>query len=194
MTRFTAVNIHSKDTILKLSSAQYNVFGIGKKMKILFTGVLVMATAIITKPGESAFAMLMLLGGWLIMSTALPRKRQEEKLLQKMDGKYPKSRFCFEENEIIVHVGDDARRVPYSTIIAVARDDEYYYLFISRMSAYMFPRVSVEPTRGIDSFIEEKTGLTFINPCSLFRMNFKEISIRIRNLRRIRIRKKGPSL
>lgn len=190
MAGFTAENIHSEASVRKLSAVQYNIFGIGKKLKIFITGAVLVAAAVFGNPGETGFFLMMMTGGWLLMSTGLPQIRQTDKLIERMNGKFPGSSFLFEEDEIIVYTGSDFQRIPYERIVTIAKDAEYYYLFISRMSAYMFPKDSVMPSGGFEEFLEEKAGLPLIKPCSILRMSFREAGLRIKNLRQLRRRKK----
>lgn len=194
MEKFTAKNIHSKDSIRRLSAVQYNIFGFAKKLKIFLSGILIVAAANFGNCGALGFGLLMLLGCWLLMSTSLPQMRQSDKLIKMMGGKYPKSSFSFQEDKVIVSTGGDIRSIPYCRFITVAKDNGHYYFFISRMSAYMFPVETVVPQENFERFIKEKTGLKFIKPCSLFQMSLYDMGLRIKNLMLLRKRKEAGGI
>jgi len=189
---FSAKNVHSEASIRRLSEVQYNLFGLAKQIGILLSGIIMLGIGVLVPVGEISFFILLFIGGWLIASPKLPQRRQADKLIEAMNGRYPQSSFSFQEESILVTVIEDCQQVPYSKIVCLAEDKEYYYIFISYLSAYMVSKDTIEPKGKEDfkRFISEKTGLLFQNPCSLFGLNIKEIKVRMQNVRTLRARRR----
>lgn len=191
MEKFTADNIHTESSIRKLSAVQYNIFGLRKQLNIFLMGGICVAVAVFVDLGEVGSALLMLLGCWLVVSTKLPQVRQTDKLIKLMNGTYPESHFSFSDTAVDVHTGGDVQTVPYMRLVCLAHDKENIYLFISIMSAYMFPTASIKPqdAERFENFISKETGLRFVTPSSIFRLSVRELKVRAANRRVLRSRK-----
>lgn len=191
MEYFTAKNTHSETSVRKLSEVQYNLFGLAKQLGIFLSGAVMVGVGLFVSVGEISFFLLLFIGGWLIASVKLPQRRQADKLIEAMNGRYPQASFSFQEKSVLVTVPEDCQRVPYSKIVCLAEDAEAYYIFIHYLSAYMVPKDSLRPKNdaGFREFLSEKTGLLFQRPCSLLGLSLKEIRVRIANVRTLRARR-----
>ncbi len=191
---FTAHNKHTEKSIQRLSKAQYNLFGTLKQIRILITGIACLLVAVFINIGGIYQVFLMLIGGWLVVSSQLPEKRQTEKLLLSMNGHFPESAFTFDDYAFFVKINgaDEVLSYPYEKIVCIAKDNEYYYLFISPFSGFMFPFSSLVPNEPskFEEFLLKKTNLIFLSPCSLFKLSLKEIQKRIKSAKTLRKRKK----
>ena len=191
MEYFSAKNTHSEASIRKLSEVQYNLFGLAKQLGIFLSGLVMIGVGLLVPVGEISFFLLLFIGGWLIVSVKLPQRRQADKLIEAMNGRYPQSSFSFQEKSLLVTVPEDCQQVPYGKIVCLAEDAEAYYIFIHYLSAYMVPKNSLRPKddEGFKAFLSKKTGLLFQKPCSLLGLSLKELRVRLANVRTLRARR-----
>lgn len=193
MERFTAHISHTEESIRRLSQVQYDIFGIGKKLRIFLTGLLLLGVSLFVELYQTASILLMLLGCWLLVSMNMPQRRQADKLIALIQGDYPSSAYSFSGEGLTVRSAGTETFTAYNRMVALAQDQSYFYIFISRMSAYMFPKDTLSPqdAQGFADFIARETGLSFVKPCSLLGISARELNRRMHNRRVLQQRRKS---
>ena len=139
---------HDEKTLIALSHMQYDLFCV---RNYIARNVLAI-TAILV--GGFYFKhiwgiLLLAYGTYLLTSTYASANHTARKLIAAIEadgGKYPASRYFFEEGQIriVYHPGEadeeELDPVGYGAVQKLGEDREYLYLFVSDRGGYMIPK------------------------------------------------------
>lgn len=176
---------HTEESIYRLSSVQFNIFGVWHKLIRILTALTLLWLGINMKSSMVVAAFCLMVGAWMIASLNQIPKHKARKLIDSADGKLPKSAYTFEERQIRIKSTGTSSSITYDQITRLVEDDDYFYLFINRNAAYMLAKKSIEPSaKELRSFLAEHTGLQWTANRPLWRMNLRDMIGRVKSGRR----------
>lgn len=136
---------------------------------------------VVGRLGEGPRLALIAFGAIALMNVGASAKARADRILAavRQKGAFPRTTLTFKADEIgIKERSGLTDSLPYSGILRLIRDDEYWYLFISRTAAYMLPMAGlngqISPAR-FEALLQQKTGLEFARPFNLLRVNLADI-------------------
>ena len=179
---------HSEETIRRLSKVQYDTFSAATKVVWYLTCVvsLALGTGLIGRLGETPRLLLTAFGAIALMNVGAGAKARAGRVIAavRQNGEFPRTTLTFHDAEIgIEERGGKTGSMKYSGILRLVKDDEYWYLFISRTAAYMLPVTGlngqISPAR-FEALLQKKAGLEFERPFSLLRVNLQDLAAGLR--------------
>ncbi len=183
MDNFTITMEHSEESIRRLSKVQYDTFSVLTKVMWYLTCAvsLALGVGLIGQLDETPRLLLAAFGAIALMNIGASAKARADKVIAavKQKGEFPRTTLTFKDDEIgIEERSGKTGSMKYGSILRLIRDDEYWYLFISRTAAYMLPITGlngqVSPAR-FEALLQKKTGLEFSRPFSLLRVNLPDL-------------------
>lgn len=178
---------HTEESIYRLSSVQFNIFGVWHKLIRILTALVLLWLGINMQSSTVVAALCLMAGAWMIASLNQLPKHKAKKLIDSADGKLPKSSYTFEERSIRIKSTGASGSITYDQIVRLVEDDDYFYLFINRNAAYMIAKKSAEPSaKELRKFIAEHTELQWTANSPLWRMSVRDIIGRVKSGRRKR--------
>lgn len=157
---------HSRESFELLSQMQYNLFC---KTNRIVRSVLTIAAVLFGLMHTSEWWGILIIayGCYLGTSTYSSANHTAHKLSDQVEKSglgYPKSRFRFEEKELIISPIPDQRdkrtSLSYPELQGLGEDLNYFYLFRDSFGGYMIPKEALgNKTDRFRDFLEEHTGL-----------------------------------
>lgn len=176
---------HTEASIYRLSAVQFNIFGMAHKITRVATAVILLWLGVSMRSSIAVATICLMVGSWMLVSLNQIPKHKAKRLIDAAEGIFPQSVFTFKDNSIQLKSSDMTRSIFYDQIVCLAEDKDYFYLFISRIAAYMIDKSTVEPNaEKLRDFLSEKTTLQWIMPHSFWRTNIHDILNTTRYYRR----------
>lgn len=174
---------HTEETVRRLAKVQYDTFSAVTKIAWYLTCIvcLMLGTGLIGELGNTSKILLTAFGAIAIMNVGASGRARADRVLAaiRQKGQFPRTTLTFREGHIdIEERSDGTGKMAYSSILRLIKDDEYWYLFISRTAAYMLPMTGLNgrmsPAR-FEELLQKKTGLTFARPFNILRVNLPDL-------------------
>lgn len=174
MTAITASMQHTKETITRLSRTQYNIFSFRSKLLQLICGLILIFFGIQNR--TITISVLYLFAGcWLCMNTDVRAKLRATRICDSLEGRYPATQYTFKEAAFFLDA-DASAPITYIHLIRLIEDDKYLYLYISKSSAYMIDKSTVQPDiKALKDLLEYQTGLRFVRSPSLLNFSLRTL-------------------
>lgn len=175
MEPFTASMQHSEQSIRQLSKVQYNTFQLGWKIMQAVCALLLiwlgLSHAVGIWQGICVFT-----GCWLFINMDTPAKLRADKVIDSMKGRFPFTRYSFTLSGIQMEASGEITGISYSALIRLVEDDRYFYLYISKLSAYMIDKKTAQPDPNhVRKRIENGSGLRFTRVTTLLNFNLRTL-------------------
>lgn len=166
---------HSQRTIAKLVQTQYDTFQFKNKVVQALVGFGLVLFGLFA-PGEMIMPWIALFVGCVMLANlnTVP-KRQTKKLLAQMGKKYPQSDYTFGEEGFRYY--DKGDTIGYKSLIRLVEDNQYCYLYVSTVSAYMVDKGTVTggSVEEFKAFLADKADLSWTRPASLLTFRLKDL-------------------
>lgn len=166
MTYYEITMQHSRESFELLSRMQYNLFC---KTNRILRSVLVIAAVLFGLMNSSEWWGILAIayGCYLGTSTYSSSNHTAHKLSDQVEKSglgYPKSRFRFEADRLIIcSVPDNKEKrssIPYKDFCGLGEDLKYFYLFRDRYGGYMIPKEALGDREDeFRDFLEERSEL-----------------------------------
>ena len=167
---------HTEKTIQELYKMQYYTY---EKIRIavrFFIGLALIIMAVALSLQVWGRGAMLLLGTWLAVSTDFPAQVRADKVIQSRNGNLPSFVYEFFNDKIKLSSNyNKSMDIPYKNLTRLLYDPKYFYLFISRDSACMIDRASINENQNFMDFIETKTGLTWRTQKYFLAMNIHDL-------------------
>lgn len=183
---------HTEETVRRLSRVQYDTFSAAAKIAWYLVCIvcLLLGTGLIGELGSTPKILLTAFGAVALMNVGATARARADRVLAaiRQKGEFPRTVLTFREEDILVEERS-GRTDPmaYSSILRLVRDDEYWYLFISRTAAYMLPMTGLAGRMScaqFEEFLQKKTGLVFARPFNILRVNLSDLIAGLRRRRK----------
>ena len=160
---------HTKETIQRLSSVQYNTYCQGQRLTALVFSLVMLFLGASGNFGQTTSLVLVFIGCWAFTGMNVPADRNAKKIIEMAKGDFPASEYFFEENGIRILGDGQENKLDYSAVYSLICDGPYLYLFLNPSSAYMVALKDMDNTQQeqLKSLLCEKTGLLLERPGSL---------------------------
>lgn len=168
MTYYEITMQHSRESFELLSRMQYNLFC---KTNRIIRSVLVIAAVLFGLMHSSEWWGILIIayGCYLGTSTYSSANHTAHKLSEQVEKSglgYPKSRFRFETDQLIICSVPDSKdkriSMAYSDFCGLGEDLNYFYLFRDRFGGYMIPKEALgDNADRFRDFVEEHCGRRF---------------------------------
>lgn len=184
---------HTEETVRRLSRVQYDTFSARTKVMwyIVCLVCLALGMGVVGRLGQGPRLALIAFGAIALMNVGASAKARAGRILAsvRQKGVFPRTTLTFKADEIGIQERSGLTdSLPYSGILRLIRDDEYWYLFISRTAAYMLPMAGlggqISPAR-FEALLQQKTGLEFARPFNLLRVNLADILAGLRRRKKL---------
>ena len=172
---YTAKMKHSEATIIRLAETQDNTFQYGKKLLRIVLALFMIGLGLYVGGGYLMPMFCLFIGCVLISGLNTRARYNGKKIYRQLNGKTLESDYSFYEKGFKFYEGGEL--IPYKKLVRLVEDKEYLYLYISRESAYMVDRSTVEPgdSGKLKEFLAGKTGLDWTKPFSLLTFRFPSV-------------------
>ena len=175
MTLYSAEMKHSSDSVKRFTVIQYDTF---EPLQKIIRIVLALALIVVGALSGSSAAMILLLFLGCILLTNLNTKAASiaDEVKRALHGKFPELTYSF--SEIGFLDGPERPETPYTSLIRLIEDNEYYYLFVSKASGYMIEINSVAGeggSEGLKRLLSEKSGCEWTKPVTIATLRLKDI-------------------
>ena len=157
---------HSAETIRQLSKMQYDTFQIWRKIAQVACGAILIYLGLAMSSSLIIAAICMLFGCLLFTGTDMPARHRADKVIKALDGKYPRTDYIFRDRSFEI-CADSHETIPYASLIHLGEDKGYLYLYISRTSAYMIDKSSIEDLAAVKEAVCRETGMSWQGPRTL---------------------------
>ena len=176
MALFTITMKHSEETLERLSRMQYDLFcGSNRAARFFLSAAAVLF-------GVSNYSkwwgiLLIAYGCFLMTSMYSSSNRTAHKLTEQIQASglgFPCSEYVFEKEALRVvslpEREEHCEPLPYSRVLGLGEDAQYYYIFRDRYGGYMIPKEALgDRYTEFRDFIEKKTGQVFLRSRSPLR-------------------------
>ncbi len=164
---------HNVSTVKQLAKMQYNSFSARSRFLGIAIAIFLMALGfgLIFNIGKPIRYFFLAAGCILIANIGVSAEFRAEKTLtaiRKQGDEFPCTNMLFKEKEIQITEKDCSPHfLPYSGIIRLTEDKDYYYLFISSEAAYMVPKDQIKDDINFRINLETRTKRTIQKPVSV---------------------------
>ena len=177
MSTYTAKMKHSADTIERLVVMQYNTFQTRNKLIRVFLAMAMLVYGVYMSGRQMITPYLCLFLGCVLLAGLNVRPRSNaRKLISQTGGRFHRSDYSFQEKNFSDGAG--ASPIPYSSLIKLIDDRSYLYLYVSKQSAYMLDRSTVNGPDGLEGFkvfLADKTGLKWSRGTNFWTFSIKDL-------------------
>ena len=177
MSTYTAKMKHSADTIERLVVMQYITVQTTNKLIRVFLAMAMLVYGVYMSGRQMITPYLCLFLGCVLLAGLNVRpKSNARKLISQMGGRFPRSDYSFHEKNFSDGAG--ASPIPYSSLIKLIDDRSYLYLYVSKQSAYMLDRSTVNGPDGLEGFkvfLTDKTGLKWSRGTNFWTFSIKDL-------------------
>lgn len=174
MALFSAKMEHNEKTIIKLVKTQQQVFQFRQRLVYFLLAFVLLVYGIYADESMITPYLALFIGCAMLTGLSAGVRRQAGKLIQQMNGRFPKSDYSFEEEGFRYY--SKGELISYKKLLRLVEDREYLYLYISEQSAYMVDKATVKGGLGeLKTFLAQKTGRSWEQPVSLFNLRFKTL-------------------
>jgi len=170
-TNYDIETLYDSASIKAMTKMTYDLFHPQVSGRIyLISFVLMLSGCIGTSYSESAlFIVLIALGCFVFSGADYGPKTTAKQIISAMNENYPRMKFSFRSDNIVVTTPQETGVVHYDILIRLAENRQYLFLFSSERAAYVLSKTdfvgfSVDEFK---SYLTEKTGLAFEQAPSL---------------------------
>ena len=169
--KFKASINHTDKTVRELYKTQYFCFDKTRIIIRYTAGFLLILAAVIFEIHIAFKGIFLLIGAWLVSTPDFPSQIIAEKNLAARKTPLPVMNYEFYNDKLKLS-GEGACDISYDKIKILLHDKNYIYLFISKNSACMIDKSTVENLDDFMNFIQEKTKSKWYVQKSFLSMNF----------------------
>jgi len=166
---------YDAEKIRRLTKMQYNTFSMGRKFFQILLSLLLIGMGLFF--GKNVLAIMALaLGCYLLVSIDYRPRAVADTIIKQFNGVYPTLQYVFSVKGICTDKQKES--TPYKKVIMLIDDKEYFYLYINKATAFMVDQSTVKGPDALDGFkahVAERTGLDWIAPPSLLKLDGKTI-------------------
>lgn len=186
---------YSRQLISKLSAVQEHISGRKRRLVTIITSIICVLIGIrfignISAPYNTFFT---LYGCLALAFMSVPAKWRAEKIcsmIEKSGRGYPCSVFEFQDGCFLANTkGNTGKPVEnsYAKCHKLIETDYAFYYFINPEAAFPIPFADIPEGKkdALKSFLEEKTHLSFIPYCPLWRFSLQRLLFERKNTRKI---------
>lgn len=159
---------HTEESFEALSRMQYNLFCMRNRVSRTVIS-LILAVVGVLNFSQWWGILIVAYGCYLTTSTYSAANHTAHKLSAQIKDaglSFPASRYVFRKDAMeIISLPEETRTgqpLPYSDILRLGEDMNYYYIFRDQFGGFMIPKAALgDQAKDFRRFLEEKSGLTF---------------------------------
>lgn len=164
-TNYDIETLYDSASIKAMTKMTYDIFHpqIAGRM-YLISLVLMVSGCIGTTYSDSAFFVVIIaLGCFAFTGADSGPKATARQIISSMNENYPRMKFSFRSDNIVVTTPTESGIVHYDIFIRLAENRQYLFLFSSERAAYALNKTDLAAfsVDEFKTFLNEKTGLTF---------------------------------
>ena len=180
--QFSAKIEHTEKTIESLYKAQYHAYEKKKMLIWMAVGFVLIFVAAFSSYPTWAKAILLLIGGWVVVSVDFPSQIRADKALEVRKADLPKMEYEFNKDQMKIS-GEGSMSIPYKKIVKLTEDKYYFYIIFSKDSICMIDKSTVRPKseKELKEFLADKTKLYWQNEKSFLTMNLADVMLIFNN-------------
>ena len=183
---------YNEETMMRMVRTRMRSFrGIATYVLYLF-GLGFLVLGVLSSYGTLATrTMWVAVGCFILVGINMPEKYMGKKIVQSMNGRFPKLSYDFGRNVAKVVGADTTNRIAYDEIIRLVEDDDYLYIFLKDKSGFMIDRKSAKPKAdSLKELLTEVTDLQWTKARSLVSVSAVSIFLDRKNTKKIKKEKK----
>ncbi|MDO5540305.1 MAG: YcxB family protein [Eubacteriales bacterium] len=187
MVHCSASITYNEDTMKRMVKIRMRTFrGIGT-YGLFAIGLVFLVLGVLSSYGTLATrTMMVAVGCFILVGINTPEKYMAKKIIQSMNGRFPKLSYDFGFEVVKIKGADNINRLDYEEIIRLVEDDEYLYVFRKDKSAFMIDRKTAKPKAdSLKELLSEKTGLRWTKPRALAATSLITIIVDKKNTRKV---------
>lgn len=176
--KFLAQIHYSKETVMKLSNAIYNTYGVKTKLAVLLCSVLLAVIGISCGLDSAVGLCLTAVACLLLSQTQYPAAYKARRVIEAFGGNLPRIQYKFCENGFVMYIGEQMQEYSYSVLIKLVEEKQFLYLFPDEKSTFMIEKTSVQPGgdgEELKRFLTNRTGLSWEKPRSLLMLRLPSL-------------------
>ena len=169
---------HTEETIRRLARVQYDTFCLAQKLLVFLFGAGLVWLGVTNRFDSTTSLVMIAMGCWTITGINASPNRNAKKMIEYAKGNLPKSEYTFQKESVLIYGDGQQTKLAYKDIYSLVQDEAYFYLFISKYSAYMVPLAELkeEQVQELKQMLEGKCGRRFERPGSLWSLSLKTLS------------------
>ena len=194
MTHCTASISYDEGSMKEMVRVRMRTFrGIGS-YGIFMIGLIFIIVGVLTSYGTLATRTAMVaIGCFMVVGVNTPEKYMGKKIVQSMNGRFPKLQYDFNFSNIKVKGADTISRVGYHEIIRLVEEENYLYLFLENKSAFMVDKKTVKPkVDNLKELLSEKVGLPWMKARPIFGLSLASLIMFFKYRKALKDRKNKP--
>lgn len=172
--KFRASIAHTDKTVRELYKTQYFCFDKTRIVARFIAGFIAILAAVIFEISLAFKGILLLIGAWFVSTPDFPSQVRAEKNLAARKNSLPVLTYEFFDDFVKLS-GEGTCEIDYRKIKILLQDTNYFYLFLSKNSACMIDKSTLEKLDDFMIFIEKKTNCKWHTQKSFFSMNFQDL-------------------
>ena len=172
--KFKASITHTDKTVRELYKTQYFCFDKTRIISRFIAGFILILIPITLEFSLVLKGIFLLIGAWLVSTPDFPSQIRAEKNLDARKSPLPVMNYEFYDDKLKLS-GEGTCDINYDKIKILINDAKYFYLFISKNSACMIDKTTLENLDDFMKFMEEKTKTKWRVQKSFFSMNFQDL-------------------
>ena len=172
--KFKASINHTDKTVRELYKTQYFCFDKTRIIVRYIAGFLLILAAVMFEFHVAFKGILLLIGAWLVSTPDFPSQVIAEKNLAARKTPLPVMNYEFYDKFLKIS-GEGTCDINYDKIKILLHDKNYLYLFISKNSACMIDKSTLENLDGFMNFIQEKTKTKWYIQKPFLSINFYDL-------------------
>ena len=172
--KFKASITHTDKTVRELYKTQYFCFDKTRIISRFIAGFILILIPITLEFSLVLKGIFLLIGAWLVSTPDFPSQIRAEKNLDARKNPLPVMNYEFYDDKLKLS-GEGTCDINYDKIKILINDTKYFYLFISKNSACMIDKTTLENLDDFMKFMEEKTKTKWRVQKSFFSMNFQDL-------------------
>ena len=172
--KYKASITHTEKTVRELYKTQYFCFDKVRIIIRFIAGFLLILAAVSFEIRLTFKGILLLTGTWLVSTPDFPSQVKADKNLDARKIPLPVISYEFYDSFMRLNDGETCD-INYEKIKILIKDKNYLYLFMSKNSACMIDKLTIDNLDAFINFMEEKTKIKWRVQKSFFSMNFHDL-------------------
>lgn len=155
---------HNEESFYSLAKMQSDLYGQDQKGKFKKVGYLLIALGgvMFAMFEQSAVAILpVMIGCWLLVLPGNTAKMRAKQMARSLQGKAPVIEYRLGHDGFSVKNDQQQGEADYDSIVNIAEDDRYFYLFINSLTAHVLKKTdfTIGDAATFREFIESRTAM-----------------------------------
>lgn len=184
---------YDEETMRQMVKVRMRTFRSIASYGLLLIGAVLIGVGVLSSYSTVATrTMMVAIGCFMVVGVNSPETYMAKKIVQSMNGNFPKLSYDFGFDAIKIRGADTMNRLEYEDILRLVEEENYLYIFLKNKSAFMIDCKTVKPkVNSLKELLTEKTGLGWTRPHRIAAVSLYSILRNRRNTKNGKTAKKN---